>query len=103
VPLAAFTVPVAHDKIDNQGARILALRFVQEPMCPGERFARLHNEFASAFEAIEIDEKHANPHGPKPAHSMLTNHLIDEAGQPTREALDRTLGFLREQLGAAAY
>jgi dienelactone hydrolase len=92
----------AHEKIDTQGARILALRFIQDPMCPGERFARLRKEFGAALETIEIDEKHANPRGPKPAHSVLTNHLIDETGQPTREALDRTLAFLKEQLLPAA-
>jgi dienelactone hydrolase len=99
---SAEELRAAHEKIDNHGARILALRFIQDPMCPGERFERLRKEFASAFEAIEIDAKYANPLGPKPAHSVLTNHLIDEAGQPTREALDRTLAFLKEQLGAAA-
>jgi dienelactone hydrolase len=98
---SAEEIQAAHEKIDNQGARILALRFIQDPMCPGERFARLRAEFGAAFEAIEIDEKHASPSFPKPAHSVLTNHLIDEAGQPTREALDRTLAFLREQLGPA--
>jgi dienelactone hydrolase len=92
----------AHEKIDNHGARILALRFIQDPMCPGERFERLRQEFGSAVETIEIDEAHANPRGPKPAHSVLTNHLIDEVGQPTREALDRTLAFLKAQLGTAA-
>jgi dienelactone hydrolase len=92
----------AHEKIDRDGARILALRFIQDPMCPKERFERLRNEFGAAFEAIEIDERHANPRGPKPAHSVLTNHLIDETGQPTREALDRTLAFLKEQLLPAA-
>jgi dienelactone hydrolase len=91
-------IKAAHEKIDGQGARILGLRFIQDPMCPGERFARLRREFGAAFESIEIDERHANPRGPKPAHSVLTNHLIDEAGQPTREALDRTLAFLNEQL-----
>jgi dienelactone hydrolase len=98
---SAEELRAAHEKIDHEGARILALRFIQDPMCPGERFARLRNEFGSAFEAIEIDEKYANPRGPKPAHSILTNHLIDEAGQPTREALDRTLAFLKEQLTSA--
>jgi dienelactone hydrolase len=91
----------AHEKIDNHGARILALRFIQDPMCPGERFERLRQEFGGAVETIEIDERHANPRGPKPAHSVLTNHLIDAAGQPTREALDRTLAFFKEQLGTA--
>jgi dienelactone hydrolase len=99
---SAEELRAAHEKIDNHGARILALRFIQDPMCPGERFERLRKEFGSAFEAIEIDAKYANPLGPKPAHSVLTNHLIDEDGQPTREALDRTLAFLKEQLGAAA-
>jgi dienelactone hydrolase len=98
---SAQELRAAHEKIDGQGARILALRFIQDPMCPGERFERLRKEFGSAFEAIEIDSKYANPRGPKPAHSVLTNHLIDEAGQPTRAALDRTLAFLKEQLGTA--
>ena len=95
---SAEEIRAAHEKIDKAGARILALRFIQDPMCPGERFARLRGEFGAAFESIKTDEKYANPRGPKPAHSVLTNHLIDEAGQPTREALDRTLAFLKEQL-----
>jgi dienelactone hydrolase len=98
---SARELQAAHAKIDDDGARILALRFIQDPMCRGERFARLRREFGDAVETIEIDEKYANPKGPKPAHSMLTNHLIDEAGQPTREALERTLAFLKEQLEAA--
>jgi dienelactone hydrolase len=96
---SAAEIEAAHEKIDNHGARILALRFIQDPMCPGERFVRLRQEFGKAFEAIEIDERYASPQFPKPAHSVLTNHLIDEAGQPTREALERTLSFLKEQLG----
>jgi dienelactone hydrolase len=99
---SAQEIQAAHEKIDNQGARILALRFIQDPMCPGERFARLRTEFGAALETIEIDEKYAGSDFPKPAHSVLTNHLIDEAGEPTREALDRTLAFLREQLAPTA-
>src|SRR5277367_400440 len=99
--LSPQEIQAVHAKIDDDGARILALRFVQDPMCRGERFARLRREFGDAVETIEIDEKFANPKGPKPAHSVLTNHLIDEAGQPTRAALERTLAFLKEQLESA--
>ncbi len=88
----------AHRKIDESGARILGLRFHQDPACPAQRFETLRRQFGSAFEAIEIDPRCANPAAPRPAHSVLTNHLIDEAGQPTRAALDRTIAFLREQL-----
>ena len=90
----------AHEKIEQHGARILGVRFHRDPMCPPERFARLREEFGSAFEGIEIDPRHAKRGLPGPAHSALTTHLLDEAGQPTRAALDRTLAFFREQLKA---
>lgn len=96
------TIASAHQRIHSQGAGILALRFKGDPACPPERFARLREEFGDAFEGIELNDVDANPNGPKPPHSVLTNHLIDQAGQPTRAALDRTLGFLRDHLHAAA-
>ena len=95
-------IAAAHEKIDQHGARILGLRFHGDPMCPPERFKRLREEFGDAFEGIEIDSKHANPDAMKPAHSVLTTHLIDAAGEPTRAALDRTLAFLTEQLKPSA-
>lgn len=91
-------IKAARARIDQDGARILGLRFHGDPMCPKERFDALRETFGAGFEAIEIDPKWANPAGPKPAHSVLTNHLIDAEGQPTRAALDRVLSFLSEQL-----
>lgn len=88
----------AHEKIDKHGAKILGLRFKGDPMCRAARFAALRQEFGDAFEAIEIDNHFANPHGSPPPHSVLTRHLIDADGQPTRAALDRTLSFLSQQL-----
>jgi dienelactone hydrolase len=91
-------VAAAHEKIDHESARILGLRFKQDLLCKGERFERLKSEFGDAFEAIEIDAKFARKKTGTPAHSVLTTHLIDEVGQPTRAALDRTLEFLAMQL-----
>jgi dienelactone hydrolase len=91
-------IAAAKERIAVDGARILGLRFRDDPLCPAERFQRLRETFGAAFESIELDPASANPAGPKPAHSVLTNHLIDEAGQPTRAALDRVLAFLAEQL-----
>jgi hypothetical protein len=52
-----------------------------------------------AFIGVEIDSSPGNPWGhPKTAHSVLTEHLIDEPGQPTRDALDQVLTFFRERL-----
>ncbi|HYM02836.1 MAG TPA: dienelactone hydrolase family protein [Stellaceae bacterium] len=91
-------IAAAKQRIAEDGARILGLRFHQDPFCPAERFQRLRETFGDAFEAIELDPATANPKGPKPIHSVLTNHLIDKAGEPTRAALDRVLSFLGEQL-----
>ncbi len=91
-------IAAAKQLIAEDGARILGLRFLGDPVCRAERFQRLSETFGEAFEAIELDPACANPAGPKMVHSVLTNHLIDEAGQPTRAALDRVLEFLGEQL-----
>ena len=96
--ISAEEIAAAHDKIDRNGARILGLRFNGDFLCPGERFGRLREEFGDAFESVEIDKRHARKGTGTPAHSVLTTHLIDEEGQPTREALERTFEFLAEIL-----
>jgi dienelactone hydrolase len=84
------------------GCGVLGLRFTHDPMCPPERFETLRRELGRGFEAIEIDSSPGNPHGiPRTAHSVLTKDLVDEAGHPTRQALERVLGFFGERLGAA--
>lgn len=91
-------IAAAKQRIARDGARILGLRFTGDPYCRAQRFQKLRDTFGDAFEAIELDSSCGNPAGPPPVHSVLTNHLIDEAGQPTRQALDRVLEFLHEQL-----
>jgi len=87
----------------TEGQCVLGLRFTNDPMCPPERFDRLRRELGDGFEGIEIDSSKDNPHGiAGGAHSVLTNDLVDQEGHPTRAALDRTLGFLRERLMTAA-
>ena len=81
------------------GVTVLGLRFTSDPACPGARFAHLREELGDGFEGIEIDSSRGNPHGIKrSAHSVVTTDLVDEAGHPTRIALDRVLAFFRERL-----
>jgi dienelactone hydrolase len=85
------------------GAGVLGLRFTHDPVCPPERFETLRRELGAGFEGIEIDSSPGNPHGiPRTAHSVVTNDLVDEAGHPTREALERVLALFRERLRPAA-
>jgi len=84
------------------GTPVMGLRFTEDRAAPGERFVRLHEELGDRFIAIEIDSRPGNPYGiPRDAHSVLTLHLVDEPGHPTRVALDRVIGFFRERLGVS--
>ena len=81
------------------GACLLGLRFTKDPAVPAARFETLRQELGDAFIAVEIDSSKGNPYGiPRSAHSVLTEHFVDEPGHPTREALDRVLAFFSEQL-----
>ncbi len=81
------------------GCGVLGMRFTHDPMVPPERFERLRDELGSGFEAIEIDSSPGNAFGiGRMAHSVVTKDLVDEAGHPTRAALDRVLGFFTERL-----
>lgn len=93
----------ARRRVGEEGARVLGLRFTADPLCPAARFASLRRELGEGFEGIEIDSSKGNSHGiPRTAHSVLTADLVDEEGHPTREALARVLGFLRERLRPGA-
>jgi dienelactone hydrolase len=82
------------------GTCVLGLRFTNDPVCFQQRFDTLRRELGDKFIAVEIDSAPGNPFGhPKGAHSVLTEHLVDEPGTPTRAALDQTLSFFREKLG----
>ncbi len=85
--------------IRERGCPVLGLRFTGDKLVPPQRFEALKSALGPLFTAVEIDSSWGNPHGIKrTAHSVLTNDLIDEAGHPTREALETTLGFLRDRL-----
>lgn len=85
------------------GACVMGLRFTGDVLVPAARFERLREVLGDRFIAVEIDSSLGNPHGVPPwAHSVLVHHLVDRPGHPTREALERVIGFFRERLGAAA-
>jgi dienelactone hydrolase len=85
------------------GQCLLGLRFSNDPFCFEQRFDTLRRELGDRFLAVEIDSAPGNPYDhPKNAHSVLTHHLVDRPGTPTRDALDRTLAFFRENLGVGS-
>ncbi len=66
--------------------------------CPPARFEFLREQLGDAFVAVELEDEAANPDAAMKPHSVLTEHLIDEPGQPTRAALDQVLDLFRTRL-----
>jgi dienelactone hydrolase len=84
------------------GTTVLGLRFTDDPVCRQPRFDRLRAELGEGFVAVELDSSPGNPYGhPKGAHSVLTEHLDDREGTPTRQALDQVLDFFAQRLEVA--
>ena len=70
-----------------------------DAVVPAERFETLRRELGDGFIGVEIDSSPSNPWGiPKNAHSVLTEHLVDEPGHPTHDALNQVLEFFRSRL-----
>jgi dienelactone hydrolase len=93
---------IVEQRVANDGLCALALRFSQDRMAPGERFATLKARLGDAFEVIEINSKKGNPDGiPASAHSVLTDQVREVDGHPAYEARKRVVAFLTERLSAS--
>jgi dienelactone hydrolase len=88
-------------RCETQGLSVLGLRFKGDRLSPPDRFRFLREELGDAFVAIELDDSSANPDARIKPHSVVTEHLIDEPGQPTRQALDQVLDLFRRKLHIA--
>ncbi len=103
----ARALHVTPETLDNvrrrareEGLKVLGVRFTNDVLfCRAARFETLRHELGSAFEGIEVPSRSSRPHW-EPPHSVLTVGLIDREGEPTREAVDRVIGFLRDRLFA---
>ena len=76
---------------------VLAMRFTGDPAVPGERFAAsARGVRRPVHRGRDREPQGRNPHDiPKSAHSVVTEHLVDEPGHPTKDALDQVLAFFR--------
>ncbi|MGW7573412.1 dienelactone hydrolase family protein [Streptomyces sp. NPDC054765] len=98
IDISAEDLAAVRGRCAREGLRVMGLRFRGDRLVPGERFDFLRRELGDAFTAVELDDSAANPRATLPPHSVLTEHLIDEPGQPTREALDEVLDLFRTRL-----
>ncbi|MFF5703728.1 dienelactone hydrolase family protein [Streptomyces sp. NPDC012794] len=101
IDISPEDLAVVRGRCEREGLQVLGLRFRGDRLVPGDRFAHLRRELGDAFVAVELDAADADPGSAMPPHSVLTEHLVDEPGQPTRQALDTVLDLFRARLLAA--
>lgn len=83
------------------GLQVMGLRFEGDKLAPADRFDYLREQLGDAFIGVELPDSAANPDSPMPPHSVLTEHLIDDPGQPTHDTLLRVLDFFATKLEVA--
>jgi len=83
-------------RMEAEDLTVLAYRFEGDSFCKAERFAAFSEALGDRFVGKVLPDSAANPDAPlKTPHSVVTLHLINEAGQPTVQARDEILAFFR--------
>jgi dienelactone hydrolase len=91
------------ERMEREDLTVLAYRFAGDAFCRAERFAAYERALGDRFVGRVLPDSAANPDAiMKNPHSVVTAHLVDREGEPTRQALDEILGFFRQRLVAAA-
>jgi dienelactone hydrolase len=85
------------DRLDDEDLTVLAYRFAGDSFCRSERFADYEEALGDRFQATVLPDEAAAV-SDNPPHSVVTMHLIDKEGEPTRAAVDEILGFYTDRL-----
>lgn len=102
---SAEEIERVRERLEREDLTILAYRFKGDKFCQAQRFAAYKDAFGDRFDGHELEDKSANTDVPPftkqhvtTPHSVVTTHLIDEAGQPTILARDAILDFFSKRL-----
>jgi dienelactone hydrolase len=87
-------------RMEDEDLTVLAYRFEGDSFCRKERFDAYEQALGDRFQGRTLPDSAARPGTPMKPHSVVTLHLIDRAGEPTRAAVDEILGFFRMRLAA---
>jgi dienelactone hydrolase len=97
-------------RLERDDLTVLGYRFENDRFCTAQRFAAYAEALGNRFIARVLPASAANPDAPPffdrvvaCPHSVVTAHLIDEAGQPTIMARDEILAFFTQRLAAPCH
>lgn len=105
IEMAPSELQAVRERLAREDLRVLAYRFEGDKFCRAQRFAAYAEALGDRFVARVLPDKAANPDVPPffaqhvtTPHSVVTAHLIDAAGEPTRAARDEILAFFVRRL-----
>lgn len=104
--IAPEELAAVRERLEQEDLTVMAYRFEGDRFCRAQRFAAYRQALGERFIARVLPDDAARREGLSPffeqvvasPHSVVTAHLIDEAGQPTRAARDEILAFFRQRL-----
>lgn len=105
IEIAPEEVEAVAERLRREDLTVMAYRFKGDRFCTAQRFAAYSEALGDRFVERVLPDSAANSdvapffekHVASP-HSVVTAHLIDEAGQPTIAARDEILDFFRLRL-----
>ncbi|KJC42360.1 dienelactone hydrolase [Bradyrhizobium sp. LTSP885] len=108
IEIAPDEVKAVRARLEREDLTVLAYRFAGDKFCMAQRFAAYAEALGDRFIGRVLPDSAANRDVPPffqtfvtTPHSVVTAHLIDEAGQPTIAARDEILAFFKRRLSAA--
>ncbi|MDP9896218.1 dienelactone hydrolase [Variovorax boronicumulans] len=99
-------ISAVRQRLDREDLTVLAYRFEGDRFCTAQRFAAYAEALGTRFVARVLPDSAAQQKSlpsffaevVASPHSVVTAHLIDEAGQPTIAARDEILSFFARRL-----
>jgi len=103
--IAPDEMAAVRQRLKRENLTVLAYRFAGDRFCKAERFAAYAEALGDRFIGRVLPDDAANTdvapffaQQVRCPHSVVTAHLIDEAGQPTIAARDEILAFFTQRL-----
>jgi dienelactone hydrolase len=108
IEIAPDEIAAVRRRLERDDLTVMAYRFEGDRFCRAERFAAYAEALGDRFIARVLPDSAASRDGLAPffehvvasPHSVVTAHLIDEAGQPTIAARDEILSFFARRLAS---
>ena len=86
------------ERLEKEDLVVLGYRFQGDKLCRSERFAAYREALGDRFVGRELPGAAGATGTPIDPHSVVTIHLVDQEGEPTRDAVDEILAFFDERL-----